>query len=158
MGGASSTMTDGAGAMDGSGMASDLGSAGEFDASKSMVAGPDAYGSGYEMGSAQRVPDFYDDNGQPVYIAELAKEGNGRGRELLKKILQNVGNSGGASAGAMGGGASGGGGQVYSGAGNGIQFHVDRPWTIPNNEHPEQVNQATYKAIMTAVKMAAGGM
>jgi len=70
MGGADASMMG-----DGGGGASDLGSAGQFDASKSIVAGPDEYGSGYGMSNAQRVPDFYDDAGQPVYMGEAAGGG-----------------------------------------------------------------------------------
>lgn len=162
MGGTSATMMDGAGAMEGGGMAADLGSAGEFDASKSIVAGPNEYGSGNGMSNASRVPDFYDDAGQPLYLGEAAGGGAGSKKDMLKKFLDAISNSGSSLTGGGGGAGGGGGGQTASGQGpmGANQFYVSQPWNIPNinDSHPEKVNQATYKAIMTAIKMAAGGM
>lgn len=148
-------MTNGAGAA-----AGDLGSAGEFDASKSLVAGPDAYGSGFEMGGSQRVPDFYDDAGQPVYLGEAA---GGGGRDKLKKILKAAGGAMGNMGGGSGNAPGGAGGQVSMGgpgSGGGNQFYVDRPWVIPDvsAEGADQVSQAKYKALMSMFRGAAGGL
>jgi len=156
MGGADASMMG-----DGGGGASDLGSAGQFDASKSIVAGPDEYGSGYGMSNAQRVPDFYDDAGQPVYMGEAA--GGGK-KEMLKKILGAIGNSGSAMGGSGGGGGGGVGGGGQSAPGQGPtganQFFVSQPWNIPNvgASNPGQVQKAQMDAIMSIIKGASKGM
>jgi hypothetical protein len=129
-----------------------------------------AYGSGglggsgiseqdYARMSGERIPDFYDDAGNPVYLGGNTMQGqwsNGAPstRDKMLRAMSKMGGGG------TGGGAGGmptqpmetGGGGSPSG-----QYYTARPWQIPN-AHSEQVDQAYAGAIQNIFKMMAGGM
>jgi hypothetical protein len=159
MGGSSSSAADGMAGIDASSVG-DFSTSGMSEADyTSALEGDSQYANmgGYDgaQHSYDRPPDFYDENGDPMYMGRVA--GPSRRDKMMRAARQMMGGQGG------GGDYSGGGADNSIGSyspNEGVgknQFFIERPWKIPD-DHRDAVTKAWAKFGTSAISGAMGGM